>query len=179
MVNGKEDYLKVDEAEIQEFNFKALLEQLLSNESDNENDIWGTLFTPSNPEISFLSTIEKFSVYINAVFSGYSAQQTLIDDVFSVLQKHLPGVDWPMNISEKGNQHRKKVKSNLKEFTSEDKRVLRFDVCRNGCVAFVVGEYFESILCPKCEAKKFYPCSAQLCKGKSYQCREHVNRISH
>ena len=38
-LSGKEDYLKVDEAEIQEFNFKALLEQLLSNESDNENDI--------------------------------------------------------------------------------------------------------------------------------------------
>jgi len=177
-LNDKENYLTVDEAEMQEFDFKALLEQLLSTESENENDIHEERYLlPRNPEIS-LSTIKQFSVDINAVFAGYNAQQTLIDDVFSVLQKHLPGVDWPMNISENGNHRIKKVKSNLKEFISEDTRALRFDVCRNGCVAFI-GEYFECILCPVCEAKRFYPCSAPLCKGKPYQRCEHVNRISH
>jgi len=52
-LNAKDDYLKVEEAEIQEFNFKALIEQLLSNESDNENDIFEERYSlPQNPEIS-------------------------------------------------------------------------------------------------------------------------------
>ena len=58
-------------------------------ENINQND--EKYLIPDHPEISS-ATVKTFAIDINAVFSGYNVQESLIDDVFSVLQKHLPGV---------------------------------------------------------------------------------------
>jgi hypothetical protein len=89
-----------DELEMEDFNFKGLLEELLSEgttiENKDQND--EKYLLPDHPEISS-STVKTFAIDINAVFSGYNVQESLIDDVFSVLQKHLPGVQWPTNFN--------------------------------------------------------------------------------
>ena len=92
-VDIDKDCFKIDEFEMQDFDFKGLLEELLSEgtaiENIDQND--EKYLLPGHPEISS-SKIKTFAIDINAVFSGYNVQQSLIDDAFSVLQKHLPGV---------------------------------------------------------------------------------------
>ena len=150
------------------FNFKGLLEELLSEgtkiENIDQND--EKYLIPDHPEISS-ATVKTFAIDINAVFSGY------------VLQKHLPGVQWPTNFNGTNPNHKKKkVKNSLKQFIVEDERALKFDVCRNGCMSFI-GNNFEDIYCSKCNAKRFYPCTSSVCKGLPYRNCGHVNRVSH
>ena len=169
-----------DELEMEDFNFKGLLEELLSEgttiENRDQND--EKYLLPDHPEISS-STVKTFAIDINAVFSGYNVQESLIDDVFSILQKHLPGVQWPTNFNGTDSNHKKKkVKNSLKQFIVEDERALKFDVCRNGCMSFI-GNNFEDIFCSKCNAKRFYPCTSSVCKGLPYRNCGHVNRVSH
>ena len=76
-------------------------------ENINQND--EKYLIPDHPEI-FSATVKAFSIDINAVFSGYNVQESLIDDVFSVLQKHLPGVQWPTNFNGTDTNHKKKSK---------------------------------------------------------------------
>ena len=104
-VDIDKDCFKIDEFEMQDFDFKGLLEELLSEgttiENIDQND--EKYLLPDHPEISS-SKIKTFAIDINAVFSGYNVQESLIDDVFSVLQKHLPGVQWPTNFNLPGVQ---------------------------------------------------------------------------
>ena len=92
-VDIDKECFQFDELEMEDFNFKGLLEELLSEgtkiENIDQND--EKYLIPDHPEISS-ATVKTFAIDINAVFSGYNVQESLIDDVFSVLQKHLPGV---------------------------------------------------------------------------------------
>ena len=179
-VDIDKECFQFDELEMEDFNFKGLLEELLSEgtkiENIDQND--EKYLIPDHPEISS-ATVKAFAIDINAVFSGYNVQESLIDDVFSVLQKHLPGVQWPTNFNGTDSNHKKKkVKNSLRQFIVEDERALKFDVCRNGCMSFI-GNNFEDIFCSKCNAKRFYPCTSSVCKGLPYRNCGHVNRVSH
>lgn len=122
---------------MEDFNFKGLLEELLSEgtkiENIDQND--EKYLIPDHPEISS-ATVKAFAIDINAVFSGYNVQESLIDDVFSVLQKHLPGVQWPTNFNGTDSNHKKKKrKKSLRQFIVEDE-TFSGQVFRRNCSIF-------------------------------------------
>ena len=81
-VDIDKECFQFDELEMEDFNFKGLLEELLSEgtkiENIDQND--EKYLIPDHPEISS-STVKTFAIDINAVFSGYNVQESLIDDV--------------------------------------------------------------------------------------------------
>ena len=65
------------------------------------------------------------------------------------------------------------IRNDLASYIDEDKRALRFDVCGNGCCAFIGKELEEAYFCPICNTPRFYKLTP-----KPYGPCDHANRNS-
>jgi len=66
------------------------------------------------------------------VLAGYDVEKAAIDDMFGVLSRHIYWIDWSIKSSRDDM-----IRNDFASYIEEDKRALRFDVCVNGCCAFI------------------------------------------
>jgi hypothetical protein len=149
------------------FNFAELLKEILRRENVERNNEEERLHDDVNVSNS---TVSEFSVDMKTVFSSYQASEALINDIFFVLHKHLPNINWPAKRSDSG------VRNKMNAYINEDNRALVVDICGSGCTAFI-GDNYELIRCPVCAKERFYPCHV-CAKEISYDNCPHGDRKS-
>jgi hypothetical protein len=146
------------------FNFSQLMVDILNREDEEAKVDDEILHHESD------STVSEFALHMKNVFDSYQIPEALVNDVFFVLQRHLPTVNWPLK------KRNGTVRSQLNSYVSRDNRSITVDICGGGCTAFI-GDNYDLIRCPKCKKDRFYPC--HICGNqKSYDDCPHGNRRS-
>ena len=121
--------------------------------SMEENEVIGKSFCDSGDY-----TVEDVAVGLNKILRLHNASLSFENELMQFLVKIAPHLKWPI-VERKG-----KIKSNIRSFGRDiDKDYIAFDVCVNGCMAFV-GEDVENLkYCGKCNAPRFYDCTHRSC----------------
>ena len=175
------------EASVPDFNFADVLSSLIKKVEDSEaredqvEDVGEIRERLHEDDNISTSTVQQLAEDLNNLFSLYGTSKQLINDIFGVLAKNIPGINWPCSTNSKIVRNENEVisvRSNLKAYVSEDIRSIDVDVCGNGCCAFL-GSSYHMIRCPTCKKERFHPCSICQSKGmKSYDECNHKNRKS-
>jgi hypothetical protein len=78
------------------------------------------------------STIQEIAEDLNNLFSLYGSSKQLVNDIFGILAKIIPGINWPCCTNSKMIRNDNEVisvRSNLKTYVSEDIRSIDMDLC--------------------------------------------------
>jgi hypothetical protein len=110
-------------------------------------------------------TKEECALMFSSFFASENISEKTGVNLFIMLNKMLPTMNWPINIIN-GNTYLK-----LEDYSGEDNRTLQFDACTNNCIVFV-GCNKKSMTCPVCKADRFSTCP-KCYKKKSYESCNH------
>jgi hypothetical protein len=109
--------------------------------------------------------------------AGLKDQDAL--DLLKLLHKYIPEtcINLPLKIEQKGRV----IVDETKKYILCDKRILSFDICSKGCMAFV-GEDNETKYCGICGFNRFrdclnYNCKINMSNGNKLDICSHSNRI--
>jgi len=120
------------------FDFKASLNAIIFPELNEKQKFHqfedNAKLLTENKEIS-RSAVNEFSKEMHKLFAGYNVEEATIDYMFGVFFRRIYGIDWPIKRSRDDM-----IRNNFASYIDEDKRALRFNVCGNGCCAFIAKQ---------------------------------------
>lgn len=118
-------------------------------------------------------TVGELAADLEACFNSNGIRSSARNEIMEILHNYFPECNLPVDKDEINGDF---IKAETEKYVIPDVRTLWYDICSNGCTAFV-GTNLNLDKCPLCKANRYRNCTERSCVGLTYeQCGHRSNR---
>ena len=171
-IEKREKFMDLGDFDFKEEFFMPWYIEMTSRSENTIKDRQTKIFQGSTfSKEEFANDVKKF---IERTISSSSKQikaSVEKDLMVNLMLKYSPeNSDLPMDFSYRGDDAKPSYVSKIAQYVKHDpyeNRTIFIDICQNNCVAFV-GSHRSLNRCPTCNAERYYKCSREKCRDKTY-----------